>query len=190
MIASGGPGTGLTDFGEAEDANLATATVMVDIRRRFLRRRQSYFIWMLTELTMRAYARSRDMRNANRRGVSHGDFIVDAPDISSEDNSNLANAVNALTDSLRKLQEIMGDSTELRELALRLYAKFAEETIAKPVADAIIAKGEKDRAERQKLERDIMRQQAKPPRQPAPRPRSVNGRNGKGDQWQNHEATP
>ena len=59
MLASGGPGTNLTDFGEAEDANLATATVMVDIRRRFLRRRQAYFVWMLKELTLRAYERSR-----------------------------------------------------------------------------------------------------------------------------------
>ena len=40
MIVAGGPGTALTDMGEGEDANLATAKAMGEQKRRFLRRRQ------------------------------------------------------------------------------------------------------------------------------------------------------
>ena len=134
MIAAGGPGTGLTDFGEAFDANQATATVMVDIRRRFLKRRQAYFTWMLVELTLRAYQRSRSVSAASRRAnINHIDFVVDAPDISGEDNMALAAAVRDLTIAFTSLQTIMGDSTELREVAIRMFAKFAEEDIARPI---------------------------------------------------------
>jgi len=152
MIAAGGPGTGLTDFGEAFDANQATATVMVDIRRRFLKRRQAYFAWMLVELTLRAYQRSRTVSTASRRdNINHIDFIVDAPDISGEDNMALAAAAQDLTIALTSMQEIMGDSTELREVAMRLFAKFAEEEIARPIAEAIVSKGEIDRTRKQRL---------------------------------------
>lgn len=155
MIAAGGPGTGLTDFGEAFDANQATATVMVDIRRRFLKRRQAYFTWMLVELTLRAYQRSRTVSAASRRdNINHIDFVIDAPDISGEDNMALAAAGRDLTIALTSLQAIMGDSPELREVSLRMFAKFVEEDIARPIAEAIVSKGEIDRTRKQGLEEE------------------------------------
>ncbi len=176
MIAAGGPGTGLTDFGEAFDANQATATVMVDIRRRFLKRRQAYFAWMLVELTLRAYQRSRTVSTANRRNnINHIDFIVDAPDISGEDNMALAAAARDLTIALTSMQEIMGDSTELREVAMRLFAKFAEEEIARPIAEAIVAKGEIDRTRKQRLAEEKTRSEIDRNRQqPATTPTAPN----------------
>ena len=176
MIVAGGPGTSLLDLGEGEDANLASGTVMVDMRRRFLRRRQSYFAWMLVELTLRAYERSRGIRNANRRAITHTDFIVDAPDISSEDNQKLAAAVRDLSDSLTNMQALMGDSTTFREFSLRLFAKFAEEDLAQPLADAIVADGETDRKRKEKMEEDKVKaeieskKRAATPKYPARRP--------------------
>src|SRR5699024_10065853 len=59
MIVAGGPGTALLDLGEGEDSNLATGQAMAEQRRRFLRRRQAYLVWLLTDLTLNAYARYR-----------------------------------------------------------------------------------------------------------------------------------
>lgn len=158
-IVAGGPGIGLTDLGEPTDANQSTATVMVDIRRRFLKRRQSYFAWMLADLTLKAYERSRQHQNANRKACTHLDLILDTPDISGEDNQNLAAAVRDLSLALGNMQTLLGDSTELREVSLRLFAKFAEEDIPRSLAEPIIAKGEKERAER--LAREIAAQEQK-----------------------------
>lgn len=168
QIAAGGPGTGLTDFGEAFDANQATATVMVDIRRRFLKRRQAYFAWMLVELTLRAYDRSRGVRNLNRRAVSHLDFIVDSPEISGEDSLTLAAAARDVTIALTNLQELVGDSTELREVSLRLFAKMTEEEIARPLAEKIIASGEQNRNRKQQLEEEKVRSEIDRNRTPKP----------------------
>lgn len=168
QIAAGGPGTGLTDFGEAFDANQATATVMVDIRRRFLKRRQAYFAWMLVELTLRAYERARGVRNLNRRAVSHLDFIVDSPEISGEDSLTLAAAARDVTIALTNLQELVGDSTELREVSLRLFAKMTEEEIARPLAEKIIASGEQDRSRKQRLEEEKVRSEIDRNRTPRP----------------------
>ena len=57
MIVAGGPGTSLLDLGEGEDSNLATGQVMTEMRRRFLRRRQAYMAWLLTDLVLVAWRR-------------------------------------------------------------------------------------------------------------------------------------
>ena len=58
MVAAGGPGLALTDFGESETANLASAAVMADQRTRFLKTRQSYFGYMLARLGLESYNRA------------------------------------------------------------------------------------------------------------------------------------
>ncbi|HRJ42141.1 MAG TPA: hypothetical protein PL105_09675, partial [Caldilineaceae bacterium] len=57
MIAAGGPGTTLTDFGESEDASLATAKATGEMRRRFLMQRQGYFAFILADVVVRAFNR-------------------------------------------------------------------------------------------------------------------------------------
>ena len=88
-------------------------------------------------------------------GTPFATFV--APDISGEDNMALAAAVRDLTIAFTSLQTIMGDSTELREVAIRMFAKFAEEEIARPIAEAIVAKGEVDRTRQQQLQEDKLR---------------------------------
>ena len=122
MITAGGPGTGLVDFGEGEDANLATATAMHDLRYRFLSRRQAYIAWMLCDLTLQAYKRSRTAVSGKRRDVTHLDFLVQVPDISPDDNQELAVAARDLAVALNTLMGIVGDSKELRRVSLRLFS--------------------------------------------------------------------
>jgi len=129
MIAAGGPGTSLVDFGEGADANLATARVAGEQRKRFLLRRQGYFCWMLADLTATAYNRYLDVRGLRWKRATVADVIVSRPDISTEDNNELAAAVGALVGSLQGLEGIVGDSEALRAFGLRLYVKFLGESI-------------------------------------------------------------
>ena len=143
MITAGGPGTGLVDFGEGEDANLATATAMHDLRYRFLSRRQAYIAWMLCDLTLQAYKRSRTAVSGKRRDVTHLDFLVQVPDISPDDNQELAVAARDLAVALNTLMGIVGDSKELRRVSLRLFSKFAGETLTEREMEEIVEKGVK-----------------------------------------------
>ena len=61
MIAAGGPGTALIDLGEGEDANQATGKVMQEQKRRFLRRRQRYLVYILSDLVLHAFQRYRQI---------------------------------------------------------------------------------------------------------------------------------
>jgi hypothetical protein len=58
MIAAGGPGTSLVDFGEGEDANLATAKAMAEQRQKIMRGRQFIFAHILETVTVEAYNRA------------------------------------------------------------------------------------------------------------------------------------
>ncbi len=139
MIAAGGPGTSLVDFGEGEDANLATAKAAGEQRKRFLLRRQAYFCWMLADLTATAYNRYLDVRNLRWKRASVADVIVSRPDISTEDNEVLAGAVAELVTSLQGLQLFLGESAALRSFGLRLFVKFAGESVTEDEFTALLA---------------------------------------------------
>ena len=127
MIAAGGPGTALTDFGEGEDSNLATARATGEQRRRFLLRRQAYFGYVLAHLTITAYnIWSRNTRNQTK---TVGDLKIALPDISPENNHELAAAVSELTSGLLGLRSLLGDTPALRRVALRLFVKFSGESL-------------------------------------------------------------
>ena len=127
MIAAGGPGTSLVDFGEGEDSNLATAKAAAELRRRFLLRRQTEFAWILADLTANAFNRYRESVGGGLREVTARDVTVARPDISSEDNASIAKALGDLVKSMAGLRDVLGDSTALRRYALRLFARYAEE---------------------------------------------------------------
>ena len=129
MIVAGGPGTSLLDLGEGEDSNLATGQVMAEMRRRFLRRRQAYVAWLLTDLVVHAYNRWGEGTRSGRRQVTHADITADMPDISVEDNRELAAAAADLARGLNDLAKLMGDGPAFRRLALRLFVKFAGEQV-------------------------------------------------------------
>lgn len=146
MIVAGGPGTALLDLGEGEDSNLATGHAMAEQRRRFLRRRQAYLVWLLTDLTLHAYARYRQV-NPSKAPISVADIQAITPDISPEDNQSLAAAAVALAGSLEGMARLIGQGPRFRALALRLFIKFIGESVGKAEVDAILAEGERSRGD-------------------------------------------
>ena len=86
MVAAGGPGLALTDFGESETANLASASVMADQRTRFLKTRQSYFGYMLARLGLESYNRAVRLGRVRGKQVGLSDIRIGFSDVSTEDN--------------------------------------------------------------------------------------------------------
>ena len=78
------------------------------------------------------------------------------------------------------MQKLLGDSTEYRELALRLFGTFAEQQIPRPIAERIIAKGEEDLKRRNSLEEEKTRAEIKRATTPRPTPRKTTPRKPKG----------
>jgi len=141
MIVAGGPGTALLDMGEGEDSNLATGQAMVEQRRRFLRRRQSFLGWLLADLTMVAWQRYAVAQGRRWRSVTVADLMVELPDISPEDNAVLAGAAAALTGSLVQLATLTGESEAFTRMALRLFTKFTGEVVKAQEFEEIVRKG-------------------------------------------------
>ena len=75
--------------------------------------------------------------------MTHLDFLVQAPDISPDDNQELAAAARDLTTALNTLMGIVGDSKELRRVSLRLFSKFAGETLTEREMVEIVEHGVK-----------------------------------------------
>ena len=140
MIAAGSPGLSLVDFGEGEDANLATAQAMRDMRRAFLRQRQDYFGYVLADVVAYAY------RLSTGRTVDHKDLQVDAPDISPEDNIQLAQAVSSLSSSFSLMNIVIGRSPTWQARAVRWFVKFLGERIGEEEIRQIIEEGQANAA--------------------------------------------
>lgn len=138
LIAAGGPGTSLLDLGEGEDANLATGRVMTEMRRRFLRRRQAYLAWLLADLAVVAWRRYVTVRGLRVRPVSTEDVVVDVPDISVEDNRELAAAAASLAAALADLAQLTGRGPAFRALALRWFVKFIGEELSERQLEEVL----------------------------------------------------
>ncbi len=138
MIAAGGPGTSLVDFGEAETSNLASARAMAEQRARWMRARQSYFGYTLAQTALTAYNRA--VRLGRVRGGERelSDIRVVAPDIAPGDNSELASAASSLADALETLRDAGVGGEKWRRMAVRLVLKFAGERITDEELDAIL----------------------------------------------------
>lgn len=156
MIVAGGPGTALLDIGEGEDSNLASGQAMAEQRRRFLRRRQAYLVWLLTDLTYRAYDRWRRATN-NRQIAKISDITAVTPDISPEDNASLASAAGSLSSALQSMANLIGAGPTYRSMALRLFVKFVGENMRESEGKAILEEGESARVAAQ--EQEAARQQ-------------------------------
>ncbi|MCP4127916.1 MAG: hypothetical protein GY753_12750 [Gammaproteobacteria bacterium] len=127
MIISGGLGTALTDIGESETASRSTAESMAEQRRRFLRQRQAYFSWMLSDLVMQGW--NWGVRTGVRKGrrMTQNHLIMEVPDLAPADNEALASASKEIADAMAGLRDIVGDSDTLKELTARMVLKFAGE---------------------------------------------------------------
>lgn len=138
MIVAGGPGTSLLDLGEGEDSNLATGQVMTEMRRRFLRRRQAYLAWLLTDLLMVAWSRYTAGGWRSRYHATAADITAVLPDISVEDNQKLAQAAMQLASGLGGMAQLVGGGAEFQRMALRLFVKFAGEQISESELAAML----------------------------------------------------
>lgn len=139
MITAGGPGTSLLDLGEGEDSNLATGQVMTEMRRRFLRRRQSYLQWLLADVAVHAWLRFATTQRLSCRQITPADVRVEMPDISVEDNRELASAAAQLASTLADLSQLTGSGPAFLRLALRWFVKFFGEQVSEGEMDTVLA---------------------------------------------------
>ncbi len=138
MIVAGGPGLSLLDIGESETANLASAKTLGEQRRRFLRRRQAYFGWILADVAVTAWNRAVDLGLRRGRVITVADVEIGLPDIAPDDNLSLARAAGEMTEALQTLRDTVGDSNALRRLAVRLMLKFAGESVGEDTFEEIV----------------------------------------------------
>ena len=145
MIAAGGPGIALLDLGEGEDSTLATGAVMQEQKRRFLRRRQRVLAHLLADLALTAWRRRAALIGAGEgaQEFTAADIVAHAPDISPEDNAQLAAAAAQMVAALQGLAALHGEGAAFRGMALRLFARFAGETLPAAECDRILAEGRK-----------------------------------------------
>lgn len=145
MIAAGGPGLSLTDFGEAETANLATATAMAEQRNRFMKARQAYFGYVLARMGLESYNRAVHLGRVKGREQPISAITITYSDVSTADNANLAQASSQIADAMQKLQELLtiaqdgGGGVELARRATRLILSFAGEQPTDADLDALVA---------------------------------------------------
>jgi len=135
MVAAGGPGTALLDFGEGTDSSLATAKAMAEQRRRFLKQRQQYFGFVLADVAIQAFNRAVALGKVAGPMATLADVVVELPDISPEDNQDLATAAAQMADALTSLAGLVGNSRALKRAAVRLVMKFAGETVSEGDVD-------------------------------------------------------
>lgn len=129
MIVAGGPGISLTDLGEAETANLATASAMGEQRQRFMRRRQTYFAGILTAIACTAYNRAVTLQRGPRRPCTLRDIQISLPDISATDNATLATAASQIATAMATLKTSGASGLTFLRLTLRIVLRFAGEAI-------------------------------------------------------------
>lgn len=139
MVVAGGLGTALADLGEGEEAGLSKGTDTSEQRRRFLLMRQKYFVYVISDLLVRAYNRKLGAGAGRKfKEMTVGDVICKPPDISAEDNGSMAIAAKDLGIALQQLKAQLGDTPQFRQMALRLFVKFIGDSMTQKEADDIL----------------------------------------------------
>ena len=126
--------------GEPTDVNLATATAMERAASRHLRRRQLFLQHMTIDLAHIAYTRAYQIAKV-RAKPDRSKIEIEAPDVSRQDNKDLATAAQTIADALVHLSETLPAqrSPTLRERILRMVMRFAGETLEENEVQAILA---------------------------------------------------
>jgi hypothetical protein len=128
--------------GEATDVNLATAQAMQEPAERHLLRRQTYFTYMLSDITYQAYVRANQLRpemwpmpeEINYKEL----FNIAAPDVSRSDNNALAQAAERLANAFQSIRDQYPQSDTLRRILLKLVLNFAGEVASDETLDQIM----------------------------------------------------
>lgn len=142
MIVAGGPGVGLVDMGEGEEANLATARAMSEQRSRFMRARQQYFAASLATLTLTAYNRGVRLGRVTGEMRTLSDIRIAAPDISPADNAALGASASQMADALAAVSSQGIDGPRWRRLVMRTVLKFAGEPLDEAEIGEILRESE------------------------------------------------
>lgn len=129
--------------GDGGDVNRATAQAMNDPAIRHLRRRQRHLQYMVVNLCAVAYQRAYDSGRV-RTAPKPESITVDMPDISREDNAELAQAAANLSTALSTLTATTAasQSPTLRRRVLQLVFKFSGEQLTPEELAAIDAEQE------------------------------------------------
>lgn len=138
-------GTGIPPHwrGEADSLNQATARMMESPTERQLKRRQGYFVWMLCDVLYHAYTRAAQigkvepLRERNYTRL----FVTTRPDVSREDNQQLANAAREITQALTGLGKQMpnaGHGRKYIKLALRYMTRFSGDSLTDEQLDELV----------------------------------------------------
>ena len=138
MVAAGGPGLALTDFGESETANLASASVMADQRTRFLKTRQSYFGYMLARLGLESYNRAVRLGRVRGKSAELSDIRIGFSDVSTADNGVQATSAAGVANALNTLYAMGVNGNAFKRLALRLVLRFAGEQVTERQLDGYL----------------------------------------------------
>jgi len=129
--------------GEAQDVNLATAKAMQEPTERHLARRQKQFVFILEDIVYQAYRRAHELFPERWPMPAESDysrlFTAAVPDISREDNQQLAAAARDLSAVTAQLGEAFPGSPTLKRLMLRLVLKFAGEPQGDEALGAILS---------------------------------------------------
>jgi hypothetical protein len=112
---------------------------MTEMRRRFLRRRQSYLQWLLADVAVHAWLRFAATQRLSCRQIASADVRVEMPDISVEDNRELASAAAQLASALADLSQLTGSGPAFRRLALRWFVKFLGEQVSEGEMETVLA---------------------------------------------------
>ncbi len=139
MVAAGGPGLALTDFGESETANLASATAMGEQRTRFLKARQSYFGYLLARCGLESYNRAVRLGRVRGKLALLSDISVGYSDVSVADNVALAQSAASVANALKVLFDMGVNGNAFKRLALRVMLRFAGEQVGELDLDALLA---------------------------------------------------
>jgi hypothetical protein len=107
--------------------NLATAQAMQDPAIRHLRRRQLYLCYVVKDLAFQAYSRAWALGKVRAR-PNRAAITVSLPDMSREDNLQLAQAAKELAAALETARQALpGRSDTFTEMMLSLILRFAGE---------------------------------------------------------------
>ena len=131
MIGAGA-GVPLHMLGEGEATNYATAQAQSAVTLRHYRRRQLFFVWMLSDIVVHAWELYR--RTGRGRAVTVEDIRATTAEIQREDNKQLAAAGRDIVQMLAGLRAELraagrGDSEALDRKMIELAFRFAGEVL-------------------------------------------------------------
>ena len=128
--------------GEGGDVNVATAEAMQGPPEKHLARRQQYFTFLLEDVLYHAYTRASAPRSPPPLPTAdYGQlFKATTPDVSTRDNTLLAEAAGKMAAAMQTLQGLLQSNTtpEFKQLVTDLILTFAGEIPAERDLDKLI----------------------------------------------------